>query len=404
MSKIFNKYYLILLVSLVIALGLACEANNPASIYDPNKKGNPTPKITKMVPEDSTLAGIGEIAIIGENFSPVPDQNLVYFDKTRAAVNSASATELKVQSPNILGDSIKVKIAVQGAYLFSNIMYYKLTPAVWEYGGFDDYDDAYALAMDKDENLYVSLKGKKIVKVTPDGEQQPFSDDTGFDKASGMKVGPGGSLYFVNILGFMFRIPPEGGKYQMFASLPGGAFDLDFDANGNIFCGGSGNAIYRVKADGTNDTVAEYPKVYIRSVRVYNGYVYVAGDYTGTDTTQVQSGVWRNQILDANGTLGESELVLDWGAISDYKLKCINFAEDGDMFVGTDAPEAIIIFHSDGSSEPLYPGVLEPESYAMCWGNSRFLYVTRRNIDASKKRIIKINVQRNGAPYYGRQL
>ena len=393
----------ILAISMVIAFLIGCEADNPPSVFDPDKIGEPTPEIMSIIPSDSSLAGIGEITIIGRNFSPIAESNLVYFDKTRATVLSSSETEIKVKTPNIIGDSINIKIAVQQAYLFSNIKNYKLIAAVWEFGGFNEYDDAYALACDSDENLYVSIKGKKIIKVTPDGERQVYSPDAGFDKASGMKMGPGGYLYFVNILSYIFRVPPEGGKYEVFTALPGGAFDLDFDVNGNLYCGGSGNAIYRVKQDKSNEVVAEYANVYIRSVRVFNDYVYIAGEYTGTDPEAVKRGVWRNKILSAEGTLGENELVLNWDALFKKRLLSINFSADGEMYVGTDAPEAIVVFQEDGSYEGLYPGVIQPESYALCWGNGPFLYVSRRGENPAQKRVIKMNMLKNGAPYYGRQ-
>jgi len=394
--------FLLLITSAAVVFFIGCEADNPASIYDSGKEGEATPVLTKLLPEDGTLAGIGEITIQGQNFSTIPENNLVYFDKTLTTVVSASESEITVKSPNILGDTIKVKIAVQGSYLYSNIMKYKLFAAVWEFGDFDEYDDAYAIACDSDENLYVSTKGKKVYKVTPNGEKTIYSEDSGFDKASGMKMGPGGYLYFVNILSYMFRVPPDGGKYEMYTVLPGGAFDLDFDSNGNLYCGGNGDALYRVKPDKSNDIVADYTNIYIKSVRVYNGYVYVAGEYTGTDVSEVQMGVWRNQILSDDGTVGEKELVLDWASLYTDNLLSINFSEDGDMYVGTDASEGIIIFHEDGSYEGLYPGVIEPESYALCWGNGPFLYVTRRGADAPQKRIMKVNTQKNGAPYYGR--
>ncbi len=394
--------FLLLMTLAAIAFFISCEADNPASIYDSNKEGDATPVLTKLLPEESTLAGIGEITLQGSNFSTVPENNLVYFDKTLTTVVSSSESQITVKSPNILGDSIDVKIAVQGAYLYSNIMEYKLVPALWEFGAFDEYSDAYAIACDSDENLYVSTKGKKVYKVTPDGEKTVYSEDSGFDKASGMKMGPGGYLYFVNILSYMFRIPPGGGKYEMYTVLPSGGFDLDFGPNGNLFCGGNGDGLYRIKPDKSNDVVADYTDIYIKSVRVYNGYVYVAGEYTGTDAEAVQMGVWRNQILADDGTVSEKELVLDWASQFNGYLISINFSEDGDMYVGTDEPEGIIIFHEDGSYEGMYPGVIEPESYALCWGNGPFLYVTRRGAEATQKRIMIVNAQKNGAPYYGR--
>ncbi|MDQ7053704.1 MAG: hypothetical protein Q9P14_12730 [candidate division KSB1 bacterium] len=116
---------------------------------------------------------------------------------------------------------------MDGAILFAEWYPYKLEPAAIEWGDFDKFDDAYAIACDKDENLYVSLKGRKIVKVTPDGERQDYTTSLA-DKASGMKIGPDGSIYYVNILPFMFKISPQGNG--LFARLPGWRFRSRFRA------------------------------------------------------------------------------------------------------------------------------------------------------------------------------
>nr|MBC8180781.1 IPT/TIG domain-containing protein [candidate division KSB1 bacterium] len=104
--------FLLLMTSAAIAFFIGCEADNPASIYDSNKEGDATPVLTKLLPEESTLAGIGEITLQGSNFSTIPENNLVYFDKTLTTVVSASESQITVKSPNILGDTIAVKIAV----------------------------------------------------------------------------------------------------------------------------------------------------------------------------------------------------------------------------------------------------------------------------------------------------
>ena len=373
-----------------------CKKEYP-SIWNPNQQYRPNPVITRVEP-DSTFAVIGIVTITGENFSSSKDSDYVYFDGVEGTVLSATDTQLIVQAPNIAGDSLRIKVRVVGALLFGEYYPYKLLYAAIEYGGFSDVDDAYGVACDKDENLYVSLSGKKIVKVTPNGERQDYAE-TSFDHASGMKMGPGGYIYYVNILRYMFRVLPEGGKDELFATLPGGTYDLDFGPSGNIYCGGSGGAIYRVRPDGSSEKAADYSSISIKAVRVFNGYVYVGGDSTGHQC------IWRNQIISAD-SLGPKELYFDWsneiGPTS--KVLSITFATDGDMYVGTDATEAIIIVHPDGSHEPLYPGALEPRSYALCWGNGQYLYVNRRSDDPAKRRIIRINMlDKKGAPYYGRE-
>ena len=77
------------------------------------------------------------------------------------------------------------------------------------------------------------------------------------------------------------------------------------------------------------------------------------------------------------------------------------------MYIGTTArPDPIFIVHPDGSHEPLYPGILGPQIFDMAWGNDIYLYVTRRaSVEAgTTTRALRINMQKLGAPYYGRQL
>ena len=388
---------LLLTLGVVVALVAGCENKYPPSIWQPEYKGRPDPVITAVEPPDGSFAGIGHVKLIGKNFSPNKEENHVYFNGTEATVLSASETELVVLAPNLPADSIRIKVRVVGALLFGEYFPYRLESAVVEYGDFTEYDDAYGIACDKSENLYVSLAGKKIIKVAPDGTQERYGT-TLVDKASNMKMGPDGYLYYVNILSYVFRVSPQGTD-ELFASLPGGAFDLDFDSLGNIYCGGSGGALYRVKPDKSVESVADYSDIYIRSVRVYNGYVYVGGK----DNNTGGQAIWRNK-LSAQGQLGQRELYFDWssnlGAGSD--VLSMTFAEDGDLYVGTNAPEAIVVVHPDKTFEPLYPGVLEPETYAMSWGNDVYLYVNRRSDDPKKKRILRINMQKKGAPYYGR--
>jgi hypothetical protein len=212
-------------------------------------------------------------------------------------------------------------------------------------------------------------------------------------------MGPGGYLYLTRSNTKLYRIPPGGGASAEFATLPGRVYDLDFDQLGNIYTAGNGNNLYLVRPDATNKSVADYPGTFIKAVRVVNGYVYVAGKTSGG-----QEAVWRNQIISPD-SLRPNEMVFDWTA----KVSAVSgivsmaFAADGDMYLGTKGSEAIVVVHPDGSHEPLYPGLLEPESYALTWGNGIYLYVVRHNdVDADKRRIIRLNMQKNGAPYYGR--
>ncbi len=399
---------LFLLATLTLLQINGCKNDYPPSLWDPNIDARPDPVITSIQP-DSTFGGIGIITIIGKNFASDPKQNHVYFNGVKGEVLEASDTQLKVKVPNLYGDDITIKVRVEGALLFAEFAPYKLMRVWIEYSDFNEYDDAFAMAVDKDENLYVSLaqdnkgKKKKIVKVTPDGTRTDYASTT-VDKASGMRVGPGGDLFYVNILQAVFRVPAGGGKDQIYKVLSGGVFDLDYDANGNMFLAGNSSKIFVLKPDKTVKVAAQYDKISFNAVRVYNNYVYLSGSYSGSDTTQVQEGIWRNEILNADGDLGANELVFDWHKhFPQNNLLSMVIAEDGDIIIGSDTPDPLIALHPDGSFEPVYPGVIDPPASIMVWGTGKFLYINRRSSDGAKKRILRVNMLKNSAPYYGRQ-
>ena len=403
MRKVNTKSFVNFFLSMIFLFFAYCEKDPTPSIFVENPESNPDPVITSMVPAGKTLAGIGEIIFNGQNFSPVIEENTVFFDGTPAKILAATTTQLTVQSPNLPGDSLEVKINVVGSFLFSNTMYYSLENAVEEYGGYNDFDDVWGICVDAGENLFTSLRARRVDKITPDGEREDnWATTIGVIQANHMKVGPGGYIYLTRKNSTLYRIPPGGGNSETFvSSLPTKIYDLDFDPTGNIYTAGDGDNITLIHPDATFKVVADYLDTFIKAVRVFNGYVYVAGNESDT-----KEAVWRNQIISAD-SLGNNEIVFDLTTQlgADIEIQSLEFAEDGDMYIGTtDTLAVILIVHSDGSHEPLYPGVLEPQTYDMHWGNSVHLYVNRRNSDVTKKRIIKVNMQKNGAPYYGRQL
>lgn len=396
MNNKFSAALLFVLLSLLITLFLGCEADNPPSLFDPNVTGKVNPTITQIIPSDSTLAGIGEIKLIGTDFSPVMEENLLFFNKDKISLLSASETQLVLKSPNIPSEAIDIKVAKQGAFLFSNVMKYKLKQALWIYSDLGDFDDAWGMACDKNENLYVSLTTRKVVKITPDGVRKDFGT-TSFLKAQAMRVGPDDNLYVSRLTTALYKIPlATGGATVKWTDAPGRIWDMDFSPSGMLYAGGDNNDLYRIKPDGSGAAVASYPSTYIKAIKVYKGYVYVGG----LDKTANRQYVWRNQII-SDDQVGPKEVYFDWSTNVDAvsEVSSITFADDGDLYVGTNAAAAIMVVHPDGSFEPLYPGVIEPTSYAMAWGPGQYLYVNRRNeVDATKKRIIKLFMQKVGAP------
>ncbi|NIP51975.1 MAG: hypothetical protein GWN00_33360, partial [Aliifodinibius sp.] len=88
------------------------------------------------------------------------------------------------------------------------------------------------------------------------------------------------------------RLPPGGGNHAPFSTLSQKVFDLDFDPAGNIYIAGDGDSLIIVYPDASSEGVAEYADTFIKAVRYFNDYIYVAG-LRMSDSLEA---VWRNQI------------------------------------------------------------------------------------------------------------
>ncbi|MDZ7288572.1 MAG: IPT/TIG domain-containing protein [candidate division KSB1 bacterium] len=409
MRKILIRSPLVVFLSLILVVVVSCRNDYPPSLYNPNEPTGTAPVITSISPTDGALAGVSVVTITGSNFSAKKEENFVWFNNLQAQVLEASVTQLKVKAPVLVGDSIKVKVAVHKVALFSNIMLYKLEPAVAELVKFVAADEPWGIACDAEGNVYASLVsynvGVGVKKITPAGVISDYAPKGTELKYSALKMGPNGVLYAARIQRVIFQIPAGGGPPAVFVSTGlGTIYDLDFDSAKNIWAGGSNDFIYRVKPD---KSVKSFPfKANVRSVRVFKDggteYVYLAGNRDGLEK------VWRLPIISAD-EVGAEEEYFNFSAIAaGPAIYAITFAADGDMYLGTDAPEAIFVIHPDKSYEPLYPGLFQPKTLLFAWGKGTELYLTReKTTDAAGKitpqTILRINTKKNGAPYYGRQ-
>jgi hypothetical protein len=376
-----------------------CKEEPPTSLYDLPRDSRPQPVITTVDPAASALAGVTTITINGSNFSGTPSENLVYFDAAAATVLTASTTKLTVRAPAVLGDTLKLRVMVYKADLFSTPRTYKLISAAASFGSLGKVDEPYAVTADASGNVYVSIisggTGVGVKKITPAGVLSDYAPATaGVTRWAAMKVGPGGLIYTTRILKVIYRIPAGGGAAAIWLTAGlGTIYDLDFDANGNCWAGGNNTAVYRVKQD---KSVKSFDfTCNVRAVRVFNGYLYLGGK---VDTTE---GVWRAQIINSD-SLGTFEKYFDFSSkYSGYLVNALTFAADGDMYIGTDAAEAIVVVHPSKTSEGLYPGLFTPPMWAFTWGTADDMYVTRTGTNMA---LLKVTMLKSGAPYYGRTL
>jgi hypothetical protein len=398
------------LAALFILFLSSCENPETGSLYDPNATSpKPQPTVTSISPQ-SGLAGVTTITIVGTNFSAVKAENTVLFDATAMQVLSATSTQLTVRAANLIKDSIRIRVQVTGASLFSNTVLCKLEAAVAEFGQFDFMDEAWGTTTDAAGNLYVSFvtggTGMGIKKFTAAGVKSDYAPSGGVTKWSALKMGPNGELYLARILKAIYKIPAGGGSPAVWVSFGnlGTVFDMDFDQSKVLWAAGNNESVYRILQD---KTVKAFPFVAnVRAVRAFGGYVYFGGLVTADNAEKVV----RFKIVSAD-SLGPQEDYFNFTASplggAGKSIFAINFGTDGDMFIGTDAADPIIIVHADKNAEVLHPGVLSPAMHIFASGIGSTLYAVRGTsaggVVGTSGKIYKINPLKTLAPYYGPQ-
>lgn len=415
MEKIFyNKKLKSIIANTFLALAVlfvfaSCNEDLTPSLWEEKPKGD-TPVISEVSPAAKALAGVTTITIKGSNFLTDATKDYVYFGGKQASILSASPTELVVKAPDITGD-LKLKVGVFGAELFSNEISYTLEAAVENVYAFKEFELPYAVAIDASNNIFFSLvsdnQGKGIMKIAPDGTLTNFAPKGGETFYNSIKVGPSGKIYGVRNARAVFEISEGTAPVAWTATESSLKFvDLDFDEAKNIWTAGTGGKIYRFTS-ATDKKGFDFAKD-ITALRVFNDgtkeYLYAA------TTSSTEKAVYRMEIV-SKDELGTPEKYFDFSANFDILTKsitAITFSQDGDLFLGLNSSETIVVVHPDGTFSSWYTGLIKEPVINFTWDNGNNLYYSRgkiTNVDGtitSQQFIIKVNMEKPGAPYYGR--
>lgn len=389
----------LLALSLVFFLS-SCTEEPDESIYNEDLIGPdyPAPVIESVNPPDQALAGVTEVTITGQNFSPNVGYNLVFFDSELGKVLSASENELVVRAPAYVDSSVNLKIAVRKVEDFSNVYSYRLEPAVEEYT-FNTLAEYYNLVINGNGDVFVSGTGRNIYKILFPNQVEVYSPSGVSGILPDMKFGPGNQIFELQVAGSgataIFMIPDGGGdRERLAASGVRDATSFDFDEQSNLWIGSESNVIYKVTypAAEVTETAFDYS---ISWIKVFEGYLYVSA------SNETEEGIWRLPLT--NGALGSPEKYFDFsGNFPDTDIQSFAISEGGDIYISTSDDE-IILLQSNGSFETLYPDLMvTPISSSLVWGNNTsFYYISREGTEFT---LVRVDVEKMSATYYGRNL
>lgn len=394
----FSRLGGLFLLFVFAAVVSACDTGPAESLWDPDAAVGAEPSISGVDPPDIALSGVDVITITGQNFSATQSNNLVFFNATPVPVLQSSTTELKVRTPIMEVTSVTIRVAVVGgdAESFSNGYQLGLLPAAEEFGDILRSERVFAVATDSNGDIFASVfqggRSVGIRRITPAGEADDYYTSTfpwdGFD------FGPDGALYAVRGVRAIFQFAPEGGTQATWAVEANTAVkfvDVDFDGLGNLWAVGDNENLYRVSPD---KTITPFPfAANVQAVKVAGSELYALVDGTGGGE------LWRFMI-DGAGNINAGELFFDVGvaAGSEVKMLSLEAAQNGDLFVGTDAEDPIWVVHADRTGEVLYPGVLDRPAESFAWIEETFLIMVEglRGVEGETVSLQKINTRRTG--------
>lgn len=410
------------LLLLGILLVAGCDTAEGPSLYDPIEKGTyqpprPDPVLTAITPAPGqALAGVTELVLNGQNFTPSADSTFVYFNGARQPVLEVTPTAIRMRAPNMPVSGLKVRVSVLRAENFSPTLEYALLPAVERLG--DQALTAVPVGLTSDDagNAYLSFlldgAGAGIRKSTPDGTYSQYATPTS-STYPGLAYSATTGLLGVRNVRAVFRIA-EGASATgtTFFVFPNAALRLralDIDEAGNIWTGGAGvSSLFRITPAGTSTEVAlPGGSGSVLAIEARNDFVYVS--VVSADAAPVNR-IYRYAL---NGSsVGAAQEVVNVSAMYPLvQVTALAFTSSGDLFMGTSRVNSassqenvtpILELPSGGTLGELYDGLLVGDVVGLAWGNGTFLYAAGPKIVADGKStttlgdLIRINTLRIG--------
>ena len=402
-----NGYQFIKRILPVMALGMAlyaCDTPESASLFDEDYQSLPAPVISSVSPEGGYFAGYEEIVITGSNFTTDLSKLFVYFNNTRVNVISASATQIVVRTPNLVADSLGIKVSVLGVEAFSNSWEYRLEALFRDAVEFPDNENPWAAARDSDGNYYVSYEASGaaagVKKVAPDGTvvDPTFGTAQSWFYRSA-KVGPDGGVYLVRggAVPFVYRIDPTGGTPSSWARGIGRTEDITFDPSGNAWTGGtnegsSSNArLNRISPSGVATRFEFDAQIY--ALAYADNHIYIAGTRENESDISI-SYIWKVELL-ADFIPGTEQVVANLTAANAVgRPTAVAVAGDGTIFVGMDGVSPLYSVSPSGTVAETYPGIVPGSILKMEYvPDSQNISMTITTVDGN--RVIELNVQKD---------
>jgi len=414
--KLIQNLYLFLLIPFLFLLVSSCEDfDEPGKIYKPEESIHVNGAIiTSIEPGNGAIAGVRVITILGQNFTSGDTTWVFVGNNSSPLIKSLSDTKIEIYRPTNFG-TVEIKVVVPSSIdTIVRIENYNIEVPIDSIQPFlvgSGLPNFSAMEIGKNGTFWTA-GNRRIDTVSADGLFFGLYKDrnnglpSSFGTVTDLKFGRGGFLYALVGRADIYQISTAVADsvkaplvYANLTSTGGTASKFDFDEQGNIYSGGNGGLyIVTPLTDSTGNAVStdQYSGVTFVEIRVFNNHVYVADS----------KNIWRSSI---NGsTVGTPELLVNLNnvGLDSCTISSINLDIDERVYLCLqNARYSLYVLENDGSVTPFYVDNIIPSAVRQILGgyNSRYFYLNRSGI-ASGIRMFILGMEKNGAPYYGRDL
>lgn len=364
-----------IIIFIVVMAG--CEYDGPTAQWTNVVEETDSPAITEVVPSVA-VAGVNYLTINGINFSEDPEKVSVYINGYQSEIVDFSSSSIKIRRPDRSGDSLSIKVNVYGAVNLGRWEPYTITPVYDSYGEFLSGTALGCLAIDKDENVYVveNTSTREVYKITPTGEKTLIGNA---DAAiQGAALDANGKLYLFRNNKNIYAVETD--TLAIYATVAKNVNSGVFDSHGTLYASGKSADINVVLPDGSARQAGFYARDEIFCLRIFDNYLYALIELRTSDETHPELAIWRHQILDAQGNLGDAELVFDWAATGEDYAESVpeTFTIDtkGAIYIGSDNAAPILYYNpSTQTIDQIYKGIIPASAAKLLWGNGNYLYM-----------------------------
>lgn len=371
------KQILAALIIIFIVVTAGCEYEGPTAQWKLVEEETDSPTITEVVPSVA-VAGVNYLTINGENFTDNQDKVTVHINGYNAEIVDFSNSSIKIRRPDRSGDSLSIKVSVYGAVNLGKWEPYTITPVYEPYGQFLSGTPLGCLAIDKDENVYVveNTATLEVYKITPSGEKTQIGNADGL--IQGAAIDPNGKLYLFRNVKDIYVV--ESDTVHIYATVSKRVNTGVFDSHGTLYASGRRADINIVQPDLSTKQAGFYSSDEIFCLRIVDNYLYALIELRSSDESHPEMAIWRHQILDDQGNLGDAELVFDWAsageAYTESTPATFTIDSEGGIYIGSDNVAPILYYNpSTEKIDEIYKGIIPSSATKLLWGNGNYLYM-----------------------------